>query len=51
LFFGDSIRSDLYPSAVFGNWHVITVLEEMESEGMVTCENEVFCTLIAADTA
>lgn len=40
LFFGDSIRSDLYPSAVFGGWHVITVLEEMESEGMVTCENE-----------
>ncbi|XP_078356081.1 5'-nucleotidase domain-containing protein 1-like, partial [Oculina patagonica] len=40
LYFGDSIKSDLYPSAVFGDWHVVTVLEEMESEGMVTCENE-----------
>lgn len=41
LYFGDSIKSDLYPSAVFGNWHVVTLLEEMESEGMeVTCENE-----------
>ena len=47
LFFGDSIRSDLYPSAVFGKWDVITVLEEMESEGMVTCENEVSSVLLS----
>lgn len=29
------MKSDLYPSTVFGGWHVVTVLEEMESEGMV----------------
>ena len=29
------MRSDLYPSTVYGNWHVVTVLEEMESEGIV----------------
>lgn len=34
LYFGDSLRSDL-PSAMYSDWHVITVLEEMESEGIV----------------
>jgi len=29
------MRSDLFPSAVHGDWDVATVLEEMESEGMV----------------
>ncbi|KAJ7333511.1 5'-nucleotidase [Desmophyllum pertusum] len=40
LYFGDSIKSDLYPSVVFGDWHVAAVLEEMESEGMVTCKDK-----------
>ena len=35
MYFGDSMKSDLYPSTVFGDWDVVTVLEEMESEGMV----------------
>ena len=35
LYFGDSMRSDLYPSVVHGKWDVATILEEMESEGMV----------------
>ncbi|XP_068707515.1 5'-nucleotidase domain-containing protein 1-like [Montipora foliosa] len=34
LYFGDSLRSDL-ASAMYSDWHVITVLEEMESEGIV----------------
>ncbi|PFX29820.1 5'-nucleotidase domain-containing protein 1 [Stylophora pistillata] len=40
LYFGDSIRSDMYPSVVFGDWNVVTVLEEMESEGMVICQDQ-----------
>lgn len=35
LYFGDSIRSDLFPSVVHGGWDVVTILEEMESEGLV----------------
>ncbi|XP_074609660.1 5'-nucleotidase domain-containing protein 1-like isoform X1 [Acropora palmata] len=34
LYFGDSLRSDL-AAAMHTEWHVITVLEEMESEGVV----------------
>ena len=29
------MKSDLYPATAFGDWDVVTVLEEMESEGMV----------------
>lgn len=43
LYFGDSIRSDMYPSVVFGDWNVVTVLEEMESEGMVICQDQENC--------
>lgn len=35
LYFGDSMRSDLFPSVVHGGWDVVTILEEMESEGLV----------------
>jgi len=36
LFFGDSAKSDIYPSSVVAKWDVVAVLEEMEVEGMVT---------------
>ena len=29
------MRSDLFPSVVHGGWDVVTILEEMESEGLV----------------
>ncbi|KAK3738461.1 hypothetical protein QZH41_017091, partial [Actinostola sp. cb2023] len=36
LFFGDSVKSDIYPTYTLAKWDVVAVLEEMEVEGMVT---------------
>ena len=35
LYFGDSLKCDLYPSAVLAKWDVALILEEMETEGLV----------------
>lgn len=32
LFFGDSLRSDVFPSKKFADWDNFLVLEEMEAE-------------------
>ncbi|XP_013385820.1 5'-nucleotidase domain-containing protein 1 [Lingula anatina] len=37
-FFGDSLRSDVFPSKMYANWETVYVLEEMETEGMVGYE-------------
>ncbi|XP_031549995.1 5'-nucleotidase domain-containing protein 1-like [Actinia tenebrosa] len=36
LYFGDSAKSDIYPTKTIAKWDVAAVLEEMETEGMVT---------------
>ncbi|CAH1799056.1 unnamed protein product [Owenia fusiformis] len=35
LFFGDSLRSDVFPAKMYVNWDTVVVLEEMEIEGML----------------
>jgi hypothetical protein len=34
VYFGDSIRSDVFPSKVHANWETVLILEELEAEGM-----------------
>ncbi|XP_032229401.1 5'-nucleotidase domain-containing protein 1 [Nematostella vectensis] len=36
LYFGDSAKSDIYPTFMLARWESAAVLEEMETEGMVT---------------
>ena len=32
LYFGDSLRSDIFPSKKFAEWDTVMVLEEMDAE-------------------
>ncbi|XP_064628655.1 5'-nucleotidase domain-containing protein 1-like [Lineus longissimus] len=34
VYFGDSVRSDVFPSKVHANWETVLILEELEAEGM-----------------
>ncbi|CAL8311662.1 unnamed protein product [Lota lota] len=33
VYFGDSMRSDMFPASSFGRWETVMVVEEMEGEG------------------
>uniref|UniRef100_A0A8C4RS60 5'-nucleotidase domain-containing protein 1 n=1 Tax=Erpetoichthys calabaricus TaxID=27687 RepID=A0A8C4RS60_ERPCA len=47
VYFGDSMRSDVFPASHYGNWDVVLILEELESE--VIEENEVNSKDISAE--
>ncbi|XP_077076361.1 5'-nucleotidase domain-containing protein 1 [Siphateles boraxobius] len=34
VYFGDSMRSDMFPACSFGKWETVMILEEMEGEGV-----------------
>ncbi|XP_059898348.1 5'-nucleotidase domain-containing protein 1 [Gadus macrocephalus] len=36
VYFGDSMRSDMFPASSFGRWETVMVVEEMEGEGVPT---------------
>ncbi|KAL0967331.1 hypothetical protein UPYG_G00250920 [Umbra pygmaea] len=38
VYFGDSMRSDMFPASTFGKWETVMVVEEMESEGVQRCD-------------
>ena len=38
LYFGDSLRSDVFPSKQYANWETVYILEEMDLETMTECE-------------
>ena len=38
LYFGDSLRADIFPTHEFTSWDPVSVLEEMECEGMVAID-------------
>ncbi|KAM9495926.1 5'-nucleotidase domain-containing protein 1 [Clarias gariepinus] len=40
VYFGDSMRSDMFPVVTFANWETVLILEEMEAEGMATEKDE-----------
>lgn len=33
-YFGDSMRSDIFPATTFGKWETVMIVEEMEGEGV-----------------
>lgn len=33
-YFGDSMRSDMFPASSFGKWETVMIVEEMEGEGI-----------------
>ncbi|KAK3506972.1 hypothetical protein QTP70_033182 [Hemibagrus guttatus] len=35
VYFGDSMRCDMYPAFTFAKWETVMILEEMEGEGVV----------------
>ncbi|XP_077442984.1 5'-nucleotidase domain-containing protein 1 isoform X1 [Stigmatopora argus] len=34
VYFGDSMRSDMFPASTFGKWETVMIVEEMEGEGV-----------------
>ncbi|KAG7244191.1 hypothetical protein INR49_004264, partial [Caranx melampygus] len=34
VYFGDSMRSDMFPASSFGKWETVMIVEEMEGEGI-----------------
>ncbi|XP_069052372.1 5'-nucleotidase domain-containing protein 1 [Lepisosteus oculatus] len=34
VYFGDSMRSDIFPASCYGKWETVMILEEMEGEGV-----------------
>lgn len=38
VYFGDSMRSDMFPASTFGNWETVMIVEEMEGEGVPRSE-------------
>lgn len=34
MYFGDSMRSDVFPACSFGKWETVMIVEEMEGEGV-----------------
>uniref|UniRef100_A0A674NC79 5'-nucleotidase domain-containing protein 1 n=1 Tax=Takifugu rubripes TaxID=31033 RepID=A0A674NC79_TAKRU len=34
VYFGDSMRSDIFPGSSFGKWETVMIVEEMEGEGV-----------------
>nr|XP_020468542.1 5'-nucleotidase domain-containing protein 1 isoform X1 [Monopterus albus] len=34
VYFGDSLRSDMFPASSFGKWETVMIVEEMEGEGV-----------------
>uniref|UniRef100_A0A8C8FKA5 5'-nucleotidase domain-containing protein 1 n=1 Tax=Oncorhynchus tshawytscha TaxID=74940 RepID=A0A8C8FKA5_ONCTS len=34
VYFGDSMRSDMFPANMFGKWETVMIVEEMEGEGV-----------------
>uniref|UniRef100_A0A8C6SLA0 5'-nucleotidase domain-containing protein 1 n=1 Tax=Neogobius melanostomus TaxID=47308 RepID=A0A8C6SLA0_9GOBI len=34
VYFGDSMRSDMFPASSFGKWETVMIVEEMEGEGV-----------------
>lgn len=34
VYFGDSMRSDIFPASSFGKWETVMIVEEMEGEGV-----------------
>lgn len=34
MYFGDSMRSDVFPASSFGKWETVMIVEEMEGEGV-----------------
>ena len=34
LFFGDSLRSDIYPSKNYASWDTVMLVEEMQAEDL-----------------
>lgn len=34
VYFGDSMRSDIFPASNFGKWETVMIVEEMEGEGV-----------------
>lgn len=34
VYFGDSMRSDVFPAGSFGKWETVMIVEEMEGEGV-----------------
>ena len=39
VYFGDSMRSDMFPASSYGKWETVMIVEEMEGEG-VPCTNQ-----------
>lgn len=37
-YFGDSIRSDMFPARTFADWETVMIVEEMEGEGVPKSE-------------
>uniref|UniRef100_A0A7N9B208 5'-nucleotidase domain-containing protein 1 n=1 Tax=Mastacembelus armatus TaxID=205130 RepID=A0A7N9B208_9TELE len=40
VYFGDSMRSDMFPASSFGKWETVMILEEMEGEGVPKTSGE-----------
>ncbi|XP_013999684.1 5-nucleotidase domain-containing protein 1 isoform X1 [Salmo salar] len=38
VYFGDSMRSDMFPASTFGKWETVMIVEEMEGEGVPRSE-------------
>uniref|UniRef100_A0A674D9C6 5'-nucleotidase domain-containing protein 1 n=1 Tax=Salmo trutta TaxID=8032 RepID=A0A674D9C6_SALTR len=38
VYFGDSMRSDMFPASTFGKWETVMIVEEMEGEGVPRCD-------------
>lgn len=34
VYFGDSMRSDMFPACSFAKWETVMIVEEMEGEGV-----------------
>ncbi|XP_033861261.3 5'-nucleotidase domain-containing protein 1 isoform X2 [Acipenser ruthenus] len=38
VYFGDSVRSDVFPASCYGNWETVLISEELEGEGAQTSD-------------
>ncbi|KAM9783086.1 5'-nucleotidase domain-containing protein 1 [Neosynchiropus ocellatus] len=38
VYFGDSMRSDMFPASSFGEWETVMIVEEMEGDGVPKCQ-------------
>ncbi|XP_037541993.1 5'-nucleotidase domain-containing protein 1 [Nematolebias whitei] len=41
-YFGDSMRSDIFPATTFGKWETVMIVEEMEGEGVPKSDATMF---------